>query len=111
MKFGNHFSMNGPGSPAITQQRRPIGTRRTRTTLFAVTKYNPVQFPHFFIDQEKRFRAAGHRNSFTESRVFRMVSWPALRSGQADYIAWLGDLTQLGLADALATCFGPPAAT
>jgi 3-(3-hydroxy-phenyl)propionate hydroxylase len=27
------------------------------------------------------------------------------------YVAWVGDLTQLGLADALATWFGPPAET
>jgi hypothetical protein len=26
------------------------------------------------------------------------------------YVAWVGDLTQLGLADALTTWFGPPAA-
>ena len=26
------------------------------------------------------------------------------------YVAWVGDLTRLGLADALATWFGPPAA-
>ena len=26
------------------------------------------------------------------------------------YVAWVGDLTQRGLADALATWFGPPAA-
>jgi hypothetical protein len=26
------------------------------------------------------------------------------------YVAWVGDLTQLGLADALTTCFGPPTA-
>ena len=26
------------------------------------------------------------------------------------YVAWVGDLTQLGLADALTTRFGPPAA-
>ena len=26
------------------------------------------------------------------------------------YVAWVGDLTQLGLADALATWFGPPPA-
>jgi 3-(3-hydroxy-phenyl)propionate hydroxylase len=26
------------------------------------------------------------------------------------YVAWVGDLTQVGLADALATWFGPPAA-
>jgi 3-(3-hydroxy-phenyl)propionate hydroxylase len=27
------------------------------------------------------------------------------------YVAWVGDLTQLGLVDALTTWFGPPAAT
>ena len=27
------------------------------------------------------------------------------------YVAWVGDLTQLGLADALTTWFGPPTAT
>jgi 3-(3-hydroxy-phenyl)propionate hydroxylase len=26
------------------------------------------------------------------------------------YVAWVGDLTQLGIADALTTWFGPPAA-
>jgi hypothetical protein len=29
--------------------------------------------------------------------------------GLTDYVAWVGDSTDLGLADALTTWFGPPA--
>lgn len=46
-----------------------------------------------------------------ELPVFGAVAAPtALLIRPDGYVAWVGDLTQLGLADALTTWFGPPAA-
>jgi len=45
----------------------------------------------------------------TASRCGRSISSVRCRLQPADgYVAWVGDLTQLGLADALTTWFGPP---
>ena len=63
--------------------------------------------------------ATGARGSMERQPGAPRECWPALGEVAAPtavlvrpdgYAAWVGDLTQLGLADALTTWFGPPTA-